>query len=348
MATTNQTNVTEKKCGSCGRMYNTVQDFMRGTERWRICTAGNLWFNCGCGSTLLLPKGKYEWYTPEKAMGDSARSVFNMLGRKDRIPRIPNGVAQAQSLLADPNSSAAAIGAALRNDPAISSELITLANFLKMESGNVITTIEHAIVFAGRQRVSDLLIAAALKAVPLSTKAFTSSAFWLDAIVVGQLTEWLAADLLPKTPGDEAYLAGAMANIGKLIGAISEPEIADKIFLDVIDPSQGISWIRGEGKHFGTSHVILGEIAAELWGFPVFIRSAIVDHHVASRKDQPPGLNQIVALANQLSHRVNGNESRGDSRLIAELAKVLGVSEQRLDTLVVTFRTRLASQKQAA
>ena len=348
MTTTSQTNVTEKNCGNCGRVYRTVQDFMSGTERWRVCTAGNLWFNCGCGSTLLLPKGKYEWYSPERAMGESARSVFNVLGRKDRIPRIPNGVAQAQSLLADPNSSAGAIGAALRNDPAISSELVTLANFLKMESGNIITTIEHAIVFAGRQRVSDLLIAAALKTVPLLTKAFTSAAFWRDAIVVGRLTEWLAADLSPKIPGDEAYLAGAMANIGKLIAAITEPETADKIFLDVIDPAQGISWTKGEGKHYGTSHVILGEIAAELWGFPVFIRAAIVGHHVASRKDQLPGLNQMVALANQLSHLVNSNESRGDTNLLAELGRVHGISDQRLDALVVSLRARLATQKQAA
>ena len=66
-----------KKCKSCGREFRSERDFFENTSRWTICSQNNLWFDCSCESTLMLTKGKYPWYSPDKHMGIESSSVFN-------------------------------------------------------------------------------------------------------------------------------------------------------------------------------------------------------------------------------------------------------------------------------
>lgn len=44
--------IMEKKCRSCNEVYKFGENFLK-TTRWRV-SDDRLWYNCNCGSTLLV------------------------------------------------------------------------------------------------------------------------------------------------------------------------------------------------------------------------------------------------------------------------------------------------------
>lgn len=273
-------------------------------------------------------------------MSASAQGVFNTLANKDAIPRISTVVAETQQILSDSKSTAAQVTEALRKEPVIASELIGLASL--QAKGNKVKTIEHAIVYLGRQRVSDLLIAATIKTIKFKTKIYSESTYWRDAILIGKITEALSKRFLNTVSDDEAYLAGSMCNIGKVVGALTEPEAVDRVYMAVIDVESGMPWKTAENALFATPHSLLGEIAAALWGVPVFVREAIVEHNGYPTKDQPISIGQLVGLAEQLAHLVRGNPLRVHYPILAALSTAFGVTEELRSQIVGQFQSQFS------
>ena len=172
---------------------------------------------------------------------------------------------------------------------------------------------------------------------PVKTKAFSSDSFWRQSIRVGRFSEMLARDFLPSAFADHAYLAGAMINIGKLLAAMIEPEAVDSIYMDSIGPKVCLPWTRGESKHHGSSHVILGEIAATIWGFPRFIIDAIVNHHTTPSAILPLDLKAITAMANQMTHIAAGETHILDDGLVAGLSNKLGLDPSATGELAAAY-----------
>lgn len=51
-------NELRKVCNNCGRKFRDNQDVLAHTKNWYFCDAGHFWFNCRCGSTMMI-KGSY-------------------------------------------------------------------------------------------------------------------------------------------------------------------------------------------------------------------------------------------------------------------------------------------------
>ena len=124
-------NMEIKECKKCSRKFVTETDFFTGTSRWRICDMGNLWFNCSCQSTMMLKKGKFPWYSPDKVMSKEAASVFNQLATLKNLPHLPQALMKLQTLLGDDNSTSGQIVQALRSNALIAGNVLKTANNLK-------------------------------------------------------------------------------------------------------------------------------------------------------------------------------------------------------------------------
>ena len=334
-------------CAGCDRCYASSWDVLSGTNRLRLCSSGHLWFNCGCGCALYIPSSQCDWYNAESQMGTSAKAVYAALPDKTLIPRMPSTLSHAQEVVTNPTSSALEIAAAVKQDPLVAAELLRLADLHVVSKGNRVKSIEHAVVMVGRQSIADLITASAIKVMPIRTKAFSSNFFWREAILVGKIAERLGQDLISDIPGDQVYLAGALCNIGKLLAAMVEPEALDKVFLAAIDPDAGTNWTDAENKCFGTSRLVLGEIAARLWGLPEFVCGAISRHHPAEpfSKDSA-SISEVVALAIDLSHRLSGNTARQSRRDGQWLAKRFDLDHTKLTSLANVLQRDVVSTLQ--
>ena len=67
-------------------------------------------------TTLMIVKGKYDWYSPEKALGEEARSTFNQLSNLRHLPHIPSFVMELQQLIQDEKTDPKDLALAIRRE----------------------------------------------------------------------------------------------------------------------------------------------------------------------------------------------------------------------------------------
>lgn len=326
-----------KVCNTCNREFMNEQDFLKDTSRWRICERGNLWFNCICNSTNMIIKGKFPWYSPDMTLSDSAKSVFNTLPALVELPHLPTSVMELQQLIREDNTSSSQLAKVSKKDPLIASNILKIANNLKASSNSAtIESLEHAISYIGLNSLSDIVLTASIKAFPFETKTFDSVTFWDESFLTGRIAEHLSKKFTPHLIADEVYLAGALANVGKVVLAICCPEEADKIAEDCKNPKKLTSWRQGEKNHGSHDHSILGEIAASFWGLPEYIMTAASYHHQLPEEGTSLAEKEIVdivRLANQLTHWISLEPNKIEQEVLDASATSFGLSSRELDQL---------------
>ncbi|NRA46875.1 MAG: HDOD domain-containing protein [Oligoflexales bacterium] len=322
-----------KKCKSCGREYSKEEDFLTDTSRWRVCDYGMLWFNCSCDSTLMIPKGKFDWYSPDKILSPYAGKVFNkLLTLKTDIPMMPSAAMEAQSLLQDEHTSMKDLSEAIRKMPHLAIEIIKIADNMRV-GRNRIETLEHACVYVGRKKVAEIINLACIKNFEFNTKLYGEQKFWEESFLTGLIAEKLATRFLGQDHKDLAYLAGSFANIGKILLSILLPSKADAIHKQVSVPKEVNTWVQAERDLKVVNHTILGEIACRIWGLPDYIVESVVKHHgkTQGHSEKFKDIANIVALSNQIMHWVSLNPSRIEQDLMEHISKTLGMEKDELE-----------------
>ena len=334
-----------KQCYNCRREFMEIEDFLANTYRWRVCEGGHLWFNCCCGSTTVVERGKFPWYSPDMHMSKVAKSLFNSLPSIQNLPHIPSSVMELQELLTKKEVSARALADAAKQEPLLASSILQIATDLKRDSEDrrAIKSLEHAIAYMGVNHMADVVLTASITAFPFETEHFTSEEFWLRSFRVARISETLCRKLTPHLIADKAYIAGALANIGKVALAICFPVFADKIIKDSWNPKRLTSWRTSESIHGIPDHTVLGEVAGSLWGLPDYILEAVRFHHTLPKKPvkkHVKSIADVVRLANQLAHWVAMEPHWIEQHVLDSEADSFELDYKDLDTLVEELLVR--------
>lgn len=304
-------------CKQCNRQYVTENDFLSQTSRWRICSEGHLWFNCSCGSLITVKKGKFPWFSPEKVMAPDKASLFNLLSKKSSMPYIPTSIMELQIAIADEGMSAADLGKIAKKDPLLSADILSHANNLKLADGQKITSLVHAFTFIGRKTIGELVLVSAVKAFKFKTQKFSSQDFWKKSKITGIIAEHLCRQFAPQLESEQAYLAGALCNIGKVVAAISLPDVLDQVYELTYAPDAELTWNDVEKKLSAPSHCTMGEIACTIWGLPSYISEASSLHHsLADTQKTEWSFGELSSFANQLCHVMLGEVSQMEDSIM--------------------------------
>ena len=292
-----------KVCNTCKRVYSTIDDFLENTERWRICDQGHLWFNCSCGSTNIIIKGKYDWYDPETLLSKDSQSIFNLLGGLKQLPHIPTYVMKIEQLIDDETTTSADIARAIKQTPIFAAKILNTVNSSAFAKYEKIEGLEHAISYIGRNYIKDYILVAILNTFSFKTKDFNPKIFWEQAFLTGALAEFIGKKVESKIDEGHLYVAGALANLGKIVQAMVSPKETDELYKMINNPNSLATWEKGEQLLAIPKHTLLGEIGGVFWGIPPRITEAIMHHHIAPESIKNYNeLTLIIALANQLSH----------------------------------------------
>jgi HD-like signal output (HDOD) protein len=324
-----------KQCKNCNRQFKGEADLLNGTSRWRLCDQGNLWFNCSCGSTMLLPAKEGKWFDPSKALSSEAREVFHRLKNINELPRIPNGIAQAQSLASSSDFNPQAIAKALRLEPITAAGVVGHASLISRSrdpNSAPIKTLEHAIVFIGQKSLQDFLAAAALRGLKLPQTGFDYDGFWRHSFLVGAIADAITPLYKLEEEPNQIYLAGALCNIGKLVTNFCFASHVPAILADTRNPKIALTWRASESANNLPEHTLLGEIAACIWGLPESISDAARWHHDPQNTTEPEA--KIAAFANQLAHWLLVDPTMLEYEILTECRRSLGLSEKDLDQIV--------------
>ena len=134
-----------KTCPKCGRIFVVPRDFLRKTSWWRKSTSENLYFNCSCDHTMMLQKGKYDWYSPDLFMSDQAASIFNTLAHAGSIPYLPTVAIELADELRKEEISLSKLSQTCKRDALLSAQIISMANIARSPGSQNVSKIEQAL-----------------------------------------------------------------------------------------------------------------------------------------------------------------------------------------------------------
>jgi HD-like signal output (HDOD) protein len=253
-----------------------------------------------------------------------------LLARLESLPSLPEVYAELLAEIQAPNSSFRRVGDLIARDVGMTAKVLQIVNSAFFGLARRISNPQDAVAMLGYDT---------LKALVLSTKIFSQfdakrvRCLDLNALMQHSMNTGLFArtigvgEKLPRAAQDEAFTAGVLHDVGKLILAHNFPEI----YADVIMQSraQQRPEVELEQECFGASHAELGAYLLSLWGIGKEVVDAIAYHQRPPRTSVPSRVLAVVYAANALEHMLSGTS--GDEAAAAvdpEILKQLNAAER--------------------
>lgn len=223
------------------------------------------------------------------------------------VPTLPAVVIHALHILQDPNSDAKAVQRVISNDPAISAKILRVANSAFFGRSRRVGTIAEAVSVLGFINVQGLLISvSAFDA--FRTKRLNLLDFWKHSIATATAARFLARQ--SSVTVDQAFMAGLLHDIGKLILAV-QAEGAYQRMLELRQKTP-MSSLQAEQTLFEFTHPEVGEMVAERWDLPLPYIAAVAHHHQPDDAGEHQAFAALIGLANEAANAAFAGSPAGD------------------------------------
>lgn len=260
------------------------------------------------------------------------KSLKKIISRTEDLPSLPNLYTEIMEELQSPNGSIQRIGKIVEKDLSMTAKVLQLVNSAFFGLPRHISNPSQAVILLGSDTIKSLVLTvglfsqfnqAALATLPI--KSIYEHSMKTGAIIK-QITK---SENMDKKIVDNAFMAGLLHDLGKLVLAANLPEIYREVF--ELSKHEGITFHEAETEKLGASHAEVGAYLLGLWGLPDTIVEAVAFHHnpeICSAND----FNTLAAVyvANILEHRAHAIAGTEDSEyeFDAEYMKRLNIIDK--------------------
>ena len=180
-----------------------------------------------------------------------------------------------------------------RSDPALTADLLLVANSAEFGAQMRIDTIRHALTLLGLERVRALALHIMLAAYLRRQRDDAIRPIWFHSIATAVVSEILGG--IYRVPG--MYTVGLMHDVGRLGLLLSAgQQYREVLAKEVQDWNEAIEL---EAALCGMDHCDAGGMLAQDWGFPATLQVAMLEHH----SDWPINSKRGIALV-QMACRI--------------------------------------------
>ena len=245
------------------------------------------------------------------------------------LPALPSIVLDLVASFGRDDVDVTTLAEKMSRDQALAAKTLRLANSYFYGLPSKVKTVKQAIVVLGFDSARALAVASSI------IENFDAdrcpqvdvASFWRHSIATALCAKILARHA--RIDQDQAFIAGLLHDIGRLVLASSFPEQYAKV-LDCCGSEDALLG-EVEFKVLGVDHQRAGQMLAEAWKFPPLIQRAIGQHHAPASADlgDIPG---IVHAANAMVHALDlgGGEHAAVPRLLDAAWDGLGITPQQL------------------
>ena len=235
-------------------------------------------------------------------------STAAILADVKRLPTLPASLTRLYALQQDERSSASDFEKVIGSDPALTTNVLRLANSGFFGSPRQVVSVRQAVTLLGTRRLVEAAMGAAFSAVlpnALPGYCIESVAFWRHCVAVGVLTERIGEDLRLERRAD-GFTCGLLHDIGKLVTSTYLAPQSTAIFDCIRERNKSL--ITAEREILGTDHTQIGAAVAEKWGLPDLLCAVVRWHHSPSLReaqrapDEAADLVDAVHVADCLAH----------------------------------------------
>ncbi len=229
------------------------------------------------------------------------------LNNINNLPVFPRTAIEFLQLIKNKETSLAEIGEYISKDSTLSAKILKLANSPYYNRGREIRSIKQAVVFLGSDIIKGIVLSLSIiRMFPMKVggKELDRTLFWNHSVAAAFIASKLSKDFNLWVP-DEAYTAGLVHDIGKLLYNQFFPEDYDSVVKRTLK-GEG-NYIEIEKEVFGYTHYEFGYKIAEKWNLPEGIKEVIRDHHGLTDKTNCKVLVAIVGFSNVFSKQIGYN-----------------------------------------
>ena len=218
----------------------------------------------------------------------------DLLKKTDKLPNVPDVVRELIQLLSDPNVKYSDLTERVSHDQTISLKVLRVVNSAYFGLSRKISSIDEATVLLGTDKLKTLVIASGFSNSVAKVEGLNLNEFWADSFRVAELAQWFAKRT-PLVETDEAFTAGIVHNIGRLLLHLTEPAIAQEIQSLVTNRKAGR--VKAEQDLLGFTSQDAGKALMDLWKFPAGLGYAVQHHKRPFSDDEPNPLACVLNLA---------------------------------------------------
>jgi len=264
------------------------------------------------------------------------------------IPTLPAMLQRMLSLLDQPYSSALQLEEVIRNDQALATKLLSVANSAAYGFTHKITTIQRAVIALGFQELRQLAVGVSLM-LNFRPKGELSgldfSLLWLHSFAVAQAAQILS-QRFPEVKPDAMYSCGILHDLGKLI--LCTHFFDDLKAIHDLKETKKLSWEEAQ-EEYGLEHAELGGWVAEAWGLPAELVTPIRYHHQPNTLSPSDGFfgAAIIHVADTFANLAGmGFMSKAPKPLDPELRAKLNLTEEDFRTAWQAFVKKIPQIKE--
>ena len=240
------------------------------------------------------------------------RSLQRLVASLKTLPSSPLVYQKLMTALDSPDASTQDIGRIISSDMAMSVKVLQIVNSALFNLARPVSHPADAARFLGIDTIKALVLTAgifsqfhgpALASLPLDQ-------LQRHSLEVAQVARAIARrSRLAQHDADDAFLAGVVHDIGKLILVTKDAEMYERA-LKVAHAEQ-LDPCAVEREAFGASHGEIGSYLLWLWGLPDPVIEAVAFHHEPA-KCLASGISVpvVVHAADALAHEVRGESGR--------------------------------------
>jgi len=203
---------------------------------------------------------------------------FAFLDRIQDLPSLPQVLVGISRVASDSQADAVDLAQVILKDQAMTMKVLRIANSARYAlTPNRITTVSRAVVLMGFESVRAMAMGwgAFHMLTALERGGRIHEDFWRNSIAVAVACQGLA-DLVGIRVTEEAFVAGLLHDVGKLVLAEHDPDAAGGVYGNGLE---GPALLTAETQAFGVNHAeVAGELARR-WELPPALEQALEHHH---------------------------------------------------------------------
>jgi putative nucleotidyltransferase with HDIG domain len=229
-----------------------------------------------------------------------------LLLKVEDLPTLPPFVLRLIQVLNDDGSTAKDMELVIRQDPALSSKILRLANSTFFGLSGKVGALDHAIVLLGTRYIQALAVSVSI----VDTQAYRRAkgrlpleSYWIHSFacawVCNRLMLWGGVPQM-----EEAFVSGLLHDLGKPILWIYQEELYTEV-MDLIR-TRDVETHVAETQVFGFNHAELGGELVRWWKLPREITSCVRDHHNGNGLEPAVVLVQLADFVAKLAGFTDG------------------------------------------
>jgi putative nucleotidyltransferase with HDIG domain len=236
------------------------------------------------------------------------------------LPTFSQTVVELAQLLRDEEAETSEYEAVVQLDPALTTNLLRMANSAYFGFSRKINSVREAITLVGRRRLFELATMAAMEAVVPATLpgyGIDSSTYWCHSVAVAVLAERFAKERGLAVP-TLTFTAGLLHDIGKLVISSFLAVQVDGLRARLAQAKCSLQ--ECERELLGADHAQIGAELARAWNLPEEVVRVIAHHHQPEALEDAKSdvLVDLAHCADCLSHSLGFGADVGELRRYAD------------------------------